>query len=209
MTNARDKWYMIHAIGGGGRESWVSDIVSSCFHYVESEENISDIDFTEINKDEVLFNDSCLVELFVPTSKIISYKDGKKTTRSKKICPGYVFFHLISLCDLIDSDIESFIKKRVGNSTVLKRVIVSNISDSAVNKFKDTVNQSNDVGEISSHGFEIGENVKIIAGPFSNFVGAVSRVDLDKKELSVSVSVFGRETSVSIGMSDVNKVSGY
>jgi transcriptional antiterminator NusG len=53
---------------------------------------------------------------------------------------------------------------------------------------------------------QVGDSVKIITGPFEGFVGVVREVDEERQELKVSVTIFGRETPVSVHLSEVEKV---
>ncbi len=55
--------------------------------------------------------------------------------------------------------------------------------------------------------FEKGEAVKVIDGPFTNFDGVIEEVKADKMKLRVLVSIFGRETPVELGYSQVNKLT--
>ena len=54
--------------------------------------------------------------------------------------------------------------------------------------------------------FELKENVKVIDGPFSNFMGTIEHIDVDKQKIKVHVNMFGRETPVELDFSQVEKI---
>jgi transcriptional antiterminator NusG len=54
--------------------------------------------------------------------------------------------------------------------------------------------------------FEVGDSVKIVSGPFEGFVGSVKEINPEHNELKVSVTIFGRETPVTVHTSEVEKV---
>ena len=54
--------------------------------------------------------------------------------------------------------------------------------------------------------FSIGESVKVVSGPLSDFSGEISEVNEDAQRLKVLVSIFGRETPVEVGFDQVKKV---
>ncbi len=53
---------------------------------------------------------------------------------------------------------------------------------------------------------QVGDSVKIITGPFEGFVGVVREIDEERQELKLNVTIFGRETPVSVHLSEVEKV---
>jgi len=53
---------------------------------------------------------------------------------------------------------------------------------------------------------QVGDSVKIITGPFEGFVGVVKEVDEEKQELKVNITIFGRETPVTVHVSEVEKI---
>ena len=54
--------------------------------------------------------------------------------------------------------------------------------------------------------FDIGDSVKVNAGPFNSFTGVVEELDFDKQRVKVSVSIFGRATPVELGFEEVELV---
>ena len=54
--------------------------------------------------------------------------------------------------------------------------------------------------------FSIGESVKVVSGPLSDFSGEIAEINEDAAKLKVLVSIFGRETPVEVGYDQVKKV---
>ena len=55
-------------------------------------------------------------------------------------------------------------------------------------------------------GFQVGQSVRVIDGPFSDFVGTVEEINPEKGKVKVSVSIFGRETPVELDFLQVKKI---
>ena len=67
------------------------------------------------------------------------------------------------------------------------------------------VDESQDVGEALIEPYILGETVKIIDGPFKDFVGDIKEVNEEKKKLKVIVKIFGRGTEVELNFMQVEK----
>jgi len=139
-------------------------------------------------------------EILVPTEQVVEMIKGAKKTSSRKFFPGYILLNV----DLNDETWHTVrdtpkVTGFVGNDLhpepltdeeALK--IIGRIKDGAV-KPKPKVT------------FDIGDVVRVIDGPFSNFQGVVESVYPDKGRVRVMVSIFGRETPVELEYVQVSK----
>jgi transcriptional antiterminator NusG len=76
---------------------------------------------------------------------------------------------------------------------------------SEVNRILGKVDELAETGEELNIPFVVGENVKVIDGPFNNFSAIVEEINEDKKKLTVSVKIFGRKTPVELSYMQVEK----
>lgn len=136
--------------------------------------------------------------ILIPTERIIDVKGGKKKESDKKFYPGYVLvememddetWHLVRSIPRVTGFIGG--TKPVALSEEEVAVILQQIEKGPVPQVKTQ--------------FQRGEAVRIIDGPFSNFVGSVEGVDIDHGRLCVMVSIFGRQTPVELNFSQVEK----
>jgi transcriptional antiterminator NusG len=74
-----------------------------------------------------------------------------------------------------------------------------------VNRILGKVDELAETGEELNIPFVVGENVKVIDGPFNNFSAIVEEINEDKKKLTVSVKIFGRKTPVELSYMQVEK----
>ena len=140
-------------------------------------------------------------EAFVPTEEVVRFRNGKKVNDKVKLFPSYVFVYME-----MNSETNSLIR---GISKVMnflgsekKPRIVSEAEMSRI-----TQNVENAEKKLTEEAvFSVGENVKIISGPFESFSGVVEEVEHDKQRLKISVSIFGRPTSVNLDVSQVEKL---
>lgn len=148
-----------------------------------------------------------VAEVLMPSEKVTEVKNGRKSTRTRKFYPGYVFVK-VRLYDEAGKILQKpwyFIQDTQGvigfvggeNPVPLKKAEIDRI----LNQVKDS--EGRDVPKIA---FEVGETVKITDGPFLNLSGQIDEIDVDRGRLSVSVSIFGRQTPVDLEFWQVDKI---
>lgn len=180
MTSVSAKWYIVNALSG------FEEKVAQAIREQAQKRGLEDR----------------LEEVVVPTESVTEVKKGKKVVLDKKIFPGYVLVKM-RLDDAIWNTIKNIPKVSGflggGGKPVpipeeeVKRVL-KQVEEGSVVKDVDVI-------------FEVGENIKIIDGPFETFTGVVDEVDDVRRRLKVSVSIFGRPTPVELEFGQVEKVS--
>jgi transcription termination/antitermination protein NusG len=138
-------------------------------------------------------------QIVVPTESVSEMKDNQKVTVEKRTMPGYVLVNM----DL-NEDSWSLVK---GTPGVTGFVGASNepvpLTQAEVDRL---LHKEVAVRERTRAQFQIGESVKVISGPLSDFSGEISEINDDAGKLKVLVSIFGRETPVEVGFDQVKKI---
>lgn len=139
-------------------------------------------------------------EFFIPEEERIVVRRGKKVAEKRKIFPGYV---LVKMALRDESwNLLRGIPKVTG--ILGDKGKPQALSESEVNNiYKRIEDKVNDVA--SANNFEAGEQVTIIDGPFKTFSGIVEKVDPKKEILSITVSIFGRQTPLELRYDQVDK----
>lgn len=140
-----------------------------------------------------------IFDVVVPTEEEIEVKDGKRRTVERRVFPGYLLVQMIMSEDSWyvvrnTPGVTGFVG--MGNvPTALRPEEVAQIlrrMEAEAPKVKVT--------------FKPGQKVRIVDGPFNDFVGTVSEIDMDRTKVRVMVSFFGRETPVELDFLQVEKV---
>ena len=154
-------------------------------------------------------------QVVVPTEEVQEVKDGKKVTSDKRTMPGYVLVQM----EMTD-DAWGLVKNTPGvTGFVGSRNKPLPLSQSEVDNLLQ-VEAALPVGAGAGTAaagepaakpkpraqYEIGESVKVISGPLSDFTGEIAEINDDAAKLKVLVSIFGRETPVEVGYDQVKKV---
>jgi len=174
------KWYIVHA-------------------YSNFEKKVADAIMLTA-KDKGL--DHLIEELFVPTEEVTEMRRGRKVNTERRFFPGYVLvnmvlndetYHLIKDTPKVTGFLGAGNKPLPVPQKEIDRI--RGVVEDGVERPRPTIT------------FEIGENVRVVEGPFASFSGAVEDVDEEAARLKVSVSIFGRATPVELEFTQVEKTS--
>lgn len=142
-------------------------------------------------------------QVLVPTEKVYKIRSGKKVISERNILPGYI------LIEALPSRFSGEMITAIANVPNVIHFLGKNnpipMRQSEANRMLGKVDESQDAGEQMIEPFIIGETVKIIDGPFNEFVGDIQEVNDEKKKLKVIVKIFGRGTEVELNFMQVEK----
>jgi transcriptional antiterminator NusG len=141
-------------------------------------------------------------QIVIPTEQISELKDGQKVQSERRTMPGYVLVQME-----LNDDSWSLVKGTPGVTGFVgpqnKPVPLSPPEiDRLLNR--EAAAASDRVRARAQ--FSIGESVKVVSGPLSDFSGEISEINEDAAKLKVLVSIFGRETPVEVGFDQVKKL---
>ena len=176
---SQHRWYVLHAYSG--YEKKVAESILDQANKLGIKEHIDDIS--------------------VPTQNIVEVKRGVRVNTERKIYPGYILIKMN-----LNDDTWHIIKTTPKLSGFLgnkgKPIPISNAEAKRISEqVIDGVEKTRPAVM-----YDIGEQVKVIDGPFASFNGEVEQIDEDKARLRVAVSIFGRSTPVDLEYSQVEKV---
>jgi len=175
------RWYIIHAYSGF--ENKVRDSIISEAERLGLSEGVEAVE--------------------VPTETVTEVKRGKKVQVERKFMPGYVLAKL----NMTD-DVYHLVK----NTPKVTGFLGTNnkpqaISDKEAARYFGGVEEAKAAPKTQvSVDYEIGDQVKVLDGPFASFNGLVEELDFDKQKVKVSVSIFGRATPVELDFEQVELV---
>ena len=176
------KWYVVRAVSG--QENKIRD-------YMDSE--IKRLGFNDFVED-----------ILVPTQKVVQIRKGKKINKEKVYFPGDIMIkanltgeipHIIKALP----NVIGFLGETKGGDPIPLRT-------AEVNRMLGKVDELSTESESISIPFEIGENIKVIDGPFNGFNGAIEKVNQEKRKLEVMVKIFGRKTPLELSYMQVEKI---
>ncbi len=131
--------------------------------------------------------------VLIPTESVAEMRNGKKTVSSKKFFPSYVLVHMDMTQEAVN-----LINETPG---VTRFVGYANkptpLSDEEVERVLNRIEgtKSKPIPDIP---YRVGEHVRVVDGPFSEFTGVVDEINQERGKLKVMVSIFGRATPVEL-----------
>ena len=138
-------------------------------------------------------------QVVVPTETVSEMKDNQKVSVEKRTMPGYVLVNME-----LNDDSWQLVK---GTPGVTGFVGASNEPVPLTQPEVDRLLHREVAQKVATKAqFSIGESVKVISGPLSDFSGEISEINQDAAKLKVLVSIFGRETPVEVGFDQVKKI---
>src|SRR3990172_6838293 len=140
-----------------------------------------------------------IFEIMVPTQEKIEVREGKKVTLQEKIFPGYILVKMI-LGDESWHAVRSTpgVTSFVGTGNKPTPLVDSEVT--AIQRFSELE------APTYKASFTLGEAVRIVDGPFAEFLGTVDEINEEKGKVKVLVSIFGRETPVELDFLQVTKI---
>jgi transcriptional antiterminator NusG len=156
---------------------------------------------------EILRNEwnSFISSVVVPTEKVYKIRNGKKVISERNILPGYLLVEAVS--GKLSAEVVQVIANVPNVIHFLGKNTPEPMKDAEANRLLGKVDESQAAGESLIEPFIVGETIKIVDGPFSEFIGDIQEVNEEKKKLKVIVKIFGRGTEVELGFMQVEKTS--
>ena len=143
-----------------------------------------------------------IFQVIIPTEEEIEIKDGQRKTVSRKLFPGYVFVQMVMADDSWYVVRNTPAVTGFAGASADDRAKPTPLADAEVDQI---LRQMTSAQPRVNVGFQIGESVLVTDGPFSDMMGVVDAIDVDKGRVRVLVSMFGRETPVELDFLQVEK----
>ena len=134
--------------------------------------------------------------VIVPTEDVVEIKNGQRKVKTHKMFPGYVIIKMI-----VTSESWYLIRNTQGVTG-----FVGHGSD-PIPLTSDEVRRMGIEKVLVSIDVAVGDTVKVIDGPFDNFMGVIEEINMEKQIMKVLISMFGRETPVELEFGQVEKIS--
>jgi transcription termination/antitermination protein NusG len=178
------RWYVVHTYAG--YENKVKSNLASRVRSMAVEDRI--------------------FEVVIPMEDVIEFKNGRKVVVQKKVFPGYL---------LVRMDLDDHAWYVVRNTPGVTGFVGSGAKPTPLSRkeVEDILGTGEKIEGPTPEkkvrprlAYDVGEQVRVVTGPFADFNGVISEIDVDRSKLKVLVNIFGRETPVELEFGDVAKL---
>lgn len=176
---AEKKWYIVHTYSGHENKAKLTLLERVKTH------NLQDY----------------FGEVLVPTESVTENVKGQRRTTTRKFFPGYMFVQMV-----LDDRTFHLVKNTPKITGFLGGMKPTPVPEREITGVQTNMTEGAKGGKTKARiTFEPGESVRVVDGPFANFSAKVEEVKADKQKLKVSLSMFGRTTSVELDFAQVEK----
>ncbi len=177
MSSEEKRWYIVHTYSGYEEKAKAS--LEQRVRFMDAADKI--------------------FQVVIPTEDEIEIRSGQRRTVTKKVFPGYVLVQME-----MDSDSWNVVRNTPGiTGFVSSGSKPTPLAEEEVNAILKKMVEGTPQVRV---GFRKGESVRVVDGPFTDFVGIVDEISLGKGKVKVLLTLFGRETSVELDFLQVEKL---
>jgi len=171
------KWYIVHTYSGHENKAKLTLL-----------ERVRNANLTEY-----------FGEVLVPTESVMEVVKGQRRTTTRKFFPGYMFVQMV-----LDDRTFHLVKNTPKITGFLGGTKPTPVPEREITGVQTNMTEGKAKPKARVV-FEVGDSVRVIEGPFANFSATVEEVKTDKQKVKVSLSMFGRATSVELDFAQVEK----
>ena len=172
------RWYVVHVFSGSEKKMAQAILEQATANGLEDQ----------------------IADVMVPTEEVVEVRRGAKVQAERKFFPGYILVNM-ELTDAAWSVVQSQPRVTGFLGGKGRPVPITNAeAERLIKQMDEGVERPR-----STLSFDVGEEVRVIEGPFESFNGVVEEADNEKERLKVSVSIFGRSTPVELEYSQVER----
>lgn len=172
------KWYIVHTYSGHENKAKLTLL-----------ERVRNANLTEY-----------FGEVLVPTESVMEVVKGQRRTTTRKFFPGYMFVQMV-----LDDRTFHLVKNTPKITGFLGGTKPTPVPEREITGVQTNMSEGGKPKPKARVVFEVGDSVRVTDGPFANFSATVEEVKSDKQKLKVSLSMFGRATSVELDFAQVEK----
>lgn len=184
MSENTKKWYVVRA--AGGKEKKAKEYLEKEIQHRGLQDLVS--------------------QVLIPTEKVYTMRNGKRVASERMFYPGYILVE----CHMT-GEIQHIIRNEIPHISGFlteskgKDKQPMPLRQSEVNRILGKVDEVAEADIETVTTFTVGEAVKIVDGPFSNFNATIEEIIADRRKLKVTVMIFGRKTLIELNFTQVTK----